>query len=460
MSTRTPTDPRSSTDGRLAGATAARQLHREIAGSPDRARRVAVVGAGGSGKSVLLDVLDTAYRDGGVRVARAVPPAGEPLGPDVALVVDDVHLLPEAELDRLAAIAATPSARLVVAHRPWPRPPGLVALGALLAADRAPVVLGPLDRTGVAARAGVLLGQGVAAELVERVAAQTCGIPLLVDRLLAALAARPGPGVPPGLLAQLEYLVATVRPRVRALLRARAVGAPADPEILEPLLDLTGPDAHDLLDELAEEAAAAGLLTPDGAAIPLVSATVLAGTAPSRRVELVRFLAELELARGGDVAAAARGLLAAGATGTRAAAVLAAGADEAVRTGDRAAGELYAAAVRAGVPSLELAARRAEAALLAGDPDAALAHADEVLSAADRLPVADAVRAGTVAAAVFARRGLLARTAELHRWMGALTGAPSLLAVPALVGTGAPDEARAALAAPPPSAPQPLRPPT
>ena len=68
-----------------------------------------------------------------------------------------------------------------------------------------------------------------------------------------------------------------------------------------------------------------------------------------------------------------------------------------------------------------------------------------MLTAPDRLPADDLVRAGTVAAAVLARRGMLARSAELYRWVGAAAGRASAVAVPALIGTGALDEAREVL---------------
>ncbi len=102
--------------------------------------------------------------------------------------------------------------------------------------------------------------------------------------------------------------------------------------------------------------------------------------------------------------------------------------------------------------------------MLAGDLDLALTQADQVLSDPDQVPPADAVRAGTVAAAVLARRGLLARSAELYRWMGTALepalGTTAVLAVPALIGTGALDEAQEVLQAPRQAAGAPVRPPT
>ena len=61
---------------------------------------------------------------------------------------------------------------------------------------------------------------------------------------------------------------------------------------------------------------------------------------------------------------------------------------------------------------------------------------------------------------MLARRGMLARSAELHRWIGAVTGHASPMAVPALIGTGALDEARELLRGSISTTPPSIRPPT
>ncbi len=445
----------------VAGSPVARRLVREVITGVDAVRRVDIIGSGGFGKTVLLDALATAFHTAGVAVQRGLPATGEPLDPDAALLVDDAQLLAPAALQRLIELATGPHGHLVVAHRPWPRPAGTAALGEALAGRRPPVVLDVLDRAGVASRAALRLGEpasaggsGVAA-LLDLVLERTAGLPLLVDRLLDGLAEQLGPDrarppvlgrAPAGLLMQLGYAVQAQDQGVRGLLLATALGAPLEAEVLVPLLGLPGAGA---LDELLESAQAAGLLTARGRAIPLVSEAVLARTPDGSRSELQRALAEIELGRGGNVRTAARGLRDTGMSGARAAAVLTAAAEEALRSGSTEAGDFLDAAVRAGAPALGLAARRAEAAVLADDLDHALTQADHVLSAPDELPLADLTRAGTVAAAVLARRGMLARSAELYRWMGAATGHPSSIAVPALIGTGALDEARAVLHGPP-----------
>ena len=441
-------------DAALAGSPVARRLLRE---APERLGRLDVVGPAGTGKSVLLDALADVMERAGHTVLRELP-VDHAADARVALLVDDAHRLDPADLARLAALAEGEVGVLVVAHRPWPRPEGMSALGAALAARRAPLVLGALDRSGVQARAARVLDERAPRPpdaVVDLVLAQTGGHPGLVDRMLAALIEQGGPDPtrwrwdparpPGGLLAQLGYAVHRLPDGVRDLLRARALGAPLEPDLLVPVL---GPDAAAgpaALDELVEAARAEGLLTAEGAPIPLVSAAVLERTPPATRLEMRRALAERELDRGGNVLAAARRLLGTGVSGGRVAGVFTAAGDESLRTGLPGAGELFAAAVSAGAPAVELASRRAEAALRAGDLDLALTQADQVLSAAGQASTAHLAQAGSVAAAVLAHRGMLARSAAVYRFLGARMGRE---AVPALIGTGALDEAQAVLARP------------
>jgi DNA-binding CsgD family transcriptional regulator len=461
-STRAPARPPGPVgEATLTGAPMARRLYREIAAAPRAPLALDVVGVGGSGKTVLLDALAALYAEAGARVVRDV--GGLPAGhtgwdADTVLLVDDAHLLVApvlAELSRLAEAARAGAdqpegpTRLVVAHRPWPRPDGLPALGAALASQRAPLVLTNLDRSGVAGRAAPLLAGRPPAGLVDFVTAETGGLPALVDRLLAALrdtgqleSARPGTELPAGLVEQLSYELDREPQPVRELALALAVGAPLDAEVLAPLLELPAAE----IAELAEQARSAGLLTEAGAVRPALATAVLRATPVVRRLERRRRLAEVQLDRGGSVLAAARALLDTGATGSRMAAVFEAAVDEALQEGSPLAGRLVAAAVAAGASAVRLAARGAEAAARTGDLDRALELADRVLADPDAVSEADRARAVNVAAAALAQRGLLTRSAELYRWLGARAmGASAVVAVPALIGTGALDEARAIL---------------
>lgn len=445
-------------EARLTGSPAARRLYREIAAKPGEPLLLSVVGVGGCGKTVLLDALAELYAQAGVQVCREVSSDGS----GTVLLVDDAHQLGAAELDVLRAYAADPAARVVVAQRPWPRSAALDVLGSVLTRGRAPLVLGNLDRSGIAGRAAQLTEGRPPVPLVELVANQTDGLPVLVDRLLSALRESGGlkgdGAVPSGLVEQLYYELERQPEQLRGLALALAVGAPMDAEVLSPLLDASDEDVV----ALSEQARAEGLLTDGGALRPILATSILRRTPAVLRLASRRRLAEVQLDRGGSVLTAARNLLDTGASGSRVASVFEVAADEALKDGSPLAGRLLDAAIAAGASAASLAARGAEAAARAGDLDRALELADQVLADPDGFTEADRARAVSVAAAALAQRGLLARSAELYRWLGAESlGANAVVAVPALLGTGALDEARALLE-PPPAVPSaaPRRPPT
>jgi DNA-binding CsgD family transcriptional regulator len=464
-STRMPVRPGGPAgEAALTGAPAARRLYREIAAAPHAPLRLDVVGVAGTGKSVLLDALAELYAESGARVLRDAAGLPADLDPASVLLLDDAHLLAEPVLDgltRLARPGAHP--RLVVAHRPWPRPPGLAALGGTLARAQAPLVLGNLDRSGVAGRAALMVDGRPPAALVDFVAAETGGLPSLVERLLGALrdgdqldSARAGTELPAGFAEQLYYDLDGQPESVQRLTLALAVGAPLDAEVLSPLLEVSALE----VDELAEQARSAGLLAESGALRPVLAEAVLRRTPVVRRLAQRQRLAQVQLDRGGSVLTAARNLLGTGASGARMAAVFEAAADEALKDSSPLAGRLLDAAIAAGAPAGKLAARGAEAAARAGDLDRALELADQVLADPAGVTDADRARAVTVAAAALAQRGLLARSAELYRWLGAQAmGAAAVVAVPALIGTGALAEARVLLEPPAPGLPGPGAPP-
>ncbi len=461
-------DPVPERDRVLTGAPSARKVFREIAAQPGSAVRLDVVGPGGSGKTTLLDALADTYRQATVTVIRQVGelPDGEEIA-DAAVLIDDAHLLADDELDRLRSLAGTGRPRLVVAHRPWPSTAAMSRLGAMLTRGRPPLVLGALDRAGVASRMALMFGVRPSVELVENVTERTAGMPSLVDRLLRALRSSGAVEVsagseprmqvavdlPPGLLEQIRYDLAGLPKPVLKLLLAVAVGAPLDGEVLAPTLNLPAEQVSDLV----EEARAAGLLGGEGRLAPLVRMALVQHTAELQVQSVRQRLAEVQLERGGNVLVVARGLLGTGASGERIATLFVTAGDEALRGGDPLAYDYYAAAVEAGAVPAPLAARRAHAAAAVGDLDAALRLADTAL-ADPATPAPERARAVAVAATVAAQRGMLARTAQLYGWLastGASTGPGAVgnpeiaaAAVPALLGIGALHEAREVLNAP------------
>lgn len=436
-------------------APAAAWLFRQIASAPSASLIAAIVGPGGTGKSALLDAVSREYEKAGVAVVRRDAASGTDVGtldPDLPVLVDDAHLLDAAVLAELRARAESHNARIVVAYRQWPRPPGLSALGAVLARRRSPVVLGHLDRSGVAARIRSRTGCVVPESLVELVHEQTGGLPSLVDLVSKALqdAGRYDPrhperfkrpdriAVSAGMAERLRYQLEALDPEVYALLQAMAVGAALDADVLGSMLAVEPADLTDTV----QAATATGLLTEDGELIPFVRSLVLRLLPVLHSREMQRRLAGIQLDRGGSVLAAGRQLLGTGASGARVATILEAAGDEALRQEPGVAAELFASAVEAGAAPESIAARRAQAIALSGDLDQALRLADGIVADPDAL---DRQRGISVAAAVLAHRGLPARSAELYRSLpDTYPGGPAL-AVPALIGIGALAQARTTL---------------
>ncbi|HKR48928.1 MAG TPA: LuxR C-terminal-related transcriptional regulator [Pseudonocardiaceae bacterium] len=430
-------------------------IFRQIVATPPAPLTAAIVGPGGTGKSALLDAVAREYQKAGAVVMHGNSAAGlrlDTLDPDEPVLVDDAHRLDHAMLEGLRAFAETATARLVVAYRPWPRSRELSALGASLARRRSPVVLGHLGRTAVGARIAARTGCTPPDPLVDLVLEQTGGLATLVDLVTQALRdtgrfdpRRPEQfrlpdrvNVSASLAERLRYQLETLDPEIYGLLQAMAVGAALDAETLGPLLD-ADPTA---LTDTVEATLATGLITDGGELIPFIRNIVLRLMPMLRSREMQRRLATIQLDRGGSVLAAGRQLLGTRASGSRVAAVLERAADEALRQSPALAAELYAGTIDAGAAPKTLAARQAQAVALAGDLDQALRLVDQIVSDPS---APDRERGVSVIAAVLAHRGLPEHSAQLYCSLPADAAGGAALAVPALIGTGALDQARAVL---------------
>ncbi|WP_369135411.1 LuxR C-terminal-related transcriptional regulator [Modestobacter sp. I12A-02662] len=396
-------------------------------------RCVLVQGAGGTGKTLLLAELAAAWRAAGVPVTdlAAAPLTGP--GPR-AVLVDDAQRLTPAETARLRQLLGAPGVRVAVAARPWPRPAGLLAALEEAVDDRAVVVLGHLSREAVQRWVTAVLG-AVPAELGESVARRTGGLPVLVaDALRRGAAAAGKPSPEPGEL--LRSLLALLPEDDRSVLHALVAGAPADAEVLAEVLEVAPRRATELLCR----ARATGLLLPGGTVVPVAAEALLAaGPADVTRAVRRRLLGVL-LDRGEDALPVARAMAADRVRDRRGAALLAESGSAALGADPALAGVLLDEAAACGAPPDGLAARRAAAAALTGDLDTALRWADCAL-ADDAAP--DRARAAGVAAAVLARRGLLADSAELLRLAGPDHAGSAAVA---LLGLGATEGAAAVLA--------------
>jgi DNA-binding CsgD family transcriptional regulator len=445
---------RTSTDAGLTGlGPAAERALREARDGGLPGSVVVVQGPGGSGKTCLLNALGAAYTEAGLRLAdaRSVPETGL-LAEDTAIVVDDAHRLSTALLERVRHVLGSPRSRVVLALRPWPRPSALATVLRELGSDRQMVVLGHMSHDLVAEWARERLGRSIAPDLVDQLHTQTGGLRSLVHPILQAMppaALRPAERwiplprqgtvrlpVPAELIEQLCGDLMSLDEDVHRLLSAVACGAPVDIEVLANLLDI--PERATM--ELVSGGRASGYLLPDGRLVPLVARALSASTPADVTLGIKRRLLGVLIDRGEEPLGLAESLAADGVRDGRAAELLERTGSAALSDDPRRAARLLGEAAACGSPAPRTAARRAHAAALCGDFDGALQWADLVLDD-DTAP--DRARAGAVAGAVLAARGLLARSAELYRLAGPERAGSTALA---LLATGREGEAVAVLA--------------
>jgi DNA-binding CsgD family transcriptional regulator/tetratricopeptide (TPR) repeat protein len=447
---------------------AASRVAAEISAEPGAGLLLDIIGPGGCGKTPVLEAAARAYAAAGVPVVRDLPAGGSAGGAaglaDTAVLIDDAHLLDEAQLAVLRQLARDPGQRLLVAHRRWPASPALTALGTALTARRPPIVLGYLDRAAIADRVAELLGTPCPELLARLMYEQTTGLPVLLDQLVTGLrdsgqltadavrhlVPRTRLDVPAGVREQLRYVLEALPSEVRDVLFAATLSTGADAETLGHLLETDGP----AIDRALQAAQATGLMTDQGAVVPLVGRLLLRLTPAAYTNRICERLADLQLSRGGSMLPVGQALLRTSARGTQVAETLQAAGQEALGSNPDLASRLFAAAAAAGAQSPALLAGRADAAARCGRLDEALRLADEALvndsvagEAGDGEPTAERTRALGITAAVLAHRGMLARAAELYR----LTDSPSgagypVIAVPVLAGIGALAEAQKVLA--------------
>ncbi|HEX6358552.1 helix-turn-helix transcriptional regulator [Actinophytocola sp.] len=366
----------------------------------DQRAHVGIVAPGGYGKTTLLHHIGATLGAAGTPVHTTPDDAT-----DGVLLVDDAHLLDDADLARLRDVASR--TRLVVAARPWPRPAGLAELLDLVPEQLVPA---PFNKDQV--RACLPPGRRTDA-LTDFVLAETGGVPAFVDRLIRALAEYKGGKleVPVAALAEFRGEFGRLDEDVLTFLLAADAGIGLHLDLLVELLERDAAAVSDIV----AAARATGLVGTAGALLPIARRAIRVLVPVERRAWMRQRLAELQLARGGQVLALVRPLLGTGIGGAAAARAFEAAAAEALSVDPALAAKLYEAAVTAGRPPLQVGARRAEALALAGDLDGALRLADEVITTE---AAADRRHAAGVAAAALAHRGQLFRSAQLYRWSG------------------------------------------
>ena len=445
----------------LSGISRAEDLLQRAAADPVSLPAVGILGPGGSRKSALLRSLADTLTAAGTTVVDARQLGSVEGDPGAVagatIVADDAHLMEPAALQRLTELVETGRTGALVAFRPWPRPPALTTLAARLRSRGPLTVLQHLTRGEVTRRAEALRGGPVRAELVDVLVEQTCGLPLLLDEVMAGLcdtdffstdlfAEVPGAlpaaaGLPDGVVDRLAFVTDDLEPPTRLLMHAVAAGAGVDTAVLAALL---GQDrAHTR--QWIEQSRATGYLLGDGRLIPVFRRVLLHAEPIDRTTELQLDLVEIQAELGHDALPTARLLGRGGTRSARVAAILAGAARRQLHSDPATAAALFGEAVHAGADARELTVEHAAATALSGNLDLALQLADRMLtdSRPDR-----AAHATEVAATVLARQGQLPRAAELYSWLGAdRVGAAAPLAALTLLAVGRPDDAAEMLAA-------------
>ncbi|MFK0003831.1 LuxR C-terminal-related transcriptional regulator [Paenarthrobacter sp. NPDC090522] len=188
------------------------------------------------------------------------------------------------------------------------------------------------------------------------------------------------------------------------------------------------------LEHLRETATEAGLLLPDGSLVGTAHHALLNGTPDAIIHALQRELVDCYRADGRPLGGLAREFARSGLRHPQVAAELEEAAEEALESDPGLASTLFAESLLSGAKELPKAARRAQAAAATGDLDAAGRLVDRLLA----LPEPPELALGVdVAAAVWAERGMLSRSADTYRWLGPeRMGTSAPLAALAMIGSG------------------------
>jgi DNA-binding CsgD family transcriptional regulator len=411
-----------------------------------------VAGGIGTGKSTALEAVRRTLRDSGHEVLSRVAGA-----PAAAVVVDDAHLLGEAEMQALAELAEDPARTVVVAAEPREHCAGLRALAAVIERERARITLGPLSAAEVSHALADSSGHPPPPQLLAAALAASAGIPFLVTTIAAALRAssRPLPEAAPWQAAGFA-----LTERLRRL----------DEQDLEALLIAslsTGLGAADLSTvlqisqgaDLIDRARGTGLVQPSHS--PEFLRSVHRATAQligaARHHEVEKHLLRTQLDAGTLTAELAVELAEHGMRDAALADWLYSHAGN--RAGNQAGRDDLTARVRIERAALaagadDVRAPLADALALTGDVAAAAALADALLVSEDPVDRAAGVR---IAASAAAHDGNYAHAAELFDWLGSAQPDATVASAAVLVrcATGDLASAHAALdaaAAGPPTA--------
>lgn len=221
---------------------------------------------------------------------------------------------------------------------------------------------------------------------------------------------------------------------VRELLLALSVGFTLPGPLPADLERRVAEGQVESMEELVARAESSGLLQPDGTVVGTVQHALLTATPTPRVQALQRELVACFAAEGRPLGEFARELARSGLADNRVAAELEKAGDRALEHDPGLAVQLYEEALLAGADEMATAARRAQAAWATGDLNSAGRIIDGLLMCPNP---PDLQRGVDVSAAVWAQRGMLARSADVYGWLGPERVGPSgPAAAVAMIGRG------------------------
>jgi DNA-binding CsgD family transcriptional regulator len=421
---------------------AARDTVTSLLAAPTVPVKVLVSGGIGTGKSSVLATLRSALREAGVAVLTRPPRDGDDSA--AAVVIDDAHLLDDAELGRLGELVADPASTVVVAAEPLAHHQALRSLATAMERENPVVPLGALSPAEVNRVAAETLGSPTNSEVIRSLMVATAGLPFLLQPAVAAAASPDG---------EAQATAITQAAKFALIERLRRLDEPVlDTLLVSSLSPELGPDdvaaalrvGADEAQALVDRARASGLIEPSHSHTFLRSVhrciAGIIGTARHHDTEISLLVSQIESSTlSADLALrmAEHGL-----HDNRLATALADLASGTRGQPARAA-RLYRAAADAGATALS--ARLADALALTGDCASAGRLADELLGSDDAAERAAAVR---IAASIAMHDGSAPQAADLFRWLGPYPDEfVSAAGATVAVATGDLDAARAALSA-------------
>ncbi|MBJ8339480.1 LuxR family transcriptional regulator [Antrihabitans sp. YC3-6] len=384
-------------------SAATREILREVDGGGPI--RLMLRGQSGTGKSAMLAAVRDRLRARGLSVS-AEPSAA--LG-GAALVVDDLHSLPTADVVAVRTLLDdSPAAVVVVATEPRAHDTDLRALAATFARRGRVVDMRSLSTADI-----VGLGRSSAVTVTP---AQAARIRDLTNGIYGAVVAALGGGSPEDSV--VGWVCANLRDRDIQFLSTLAMTATGIGLDVTEVSDVNGIDESNAL-TLIDRVRASALVTDPDLLLPIAAQPLRTLLGDHRFLDVQQRVLTARLDRGVLRIHTATKLAEIGLRDARLAEYLcnaAESADPAV------AAQLYSAAVQAGIDPRSVEVKRCEAAARSGDSRTAADIAESILARADDPDCASSTAelgaAVRVLAGVWADRGTLVRSAELYEWLG------------------------------------------